>query len=499
MAIGRPSAGGEVGKYGYKFYKKIYERKCPACGSTNLVWDIFYAGNETSDWGHSNCNGKNEGGSAEGHVFCMGCDADWSIFGKPHGGTPKHLKGVSPLVKSTKDEAYQLKNGKMEASPKTAQSFSTDDIFKTISTYAFKHFRYKLRGSTFSTASGLVAHGYGDCWAFSEWIFNQLKKYKINCRVVQYATSEAPNGTHRSVQYKNKKNQWVNFPYREYGWGTKYHNMLNDTPGAKHPNSVPFKYTAGGTIAAAKNVSGSSTTTTTVRITEGYDKEAPLQGYFEVTVSTEPSLKAKTKTVQVGFTQKPGTTNSLTGFTPVWINNTVKQINVDLLDFIKKSVYNDFSNKYDYYLHSIKFVAPVNRVVDSEKSAIEGKTVYKIEDWYTYDKSTKDNSSCKMDLYSINFNNATLINPTDLESCGKSIVGLMEELVSSSKYNVRLEYSRHRKDDTIFFSVDSKSKPSFVAMEGDENNILNMTGISYTPRSNLFNNSTVVFKDESQR
>lgn len=504
MAIGLPSASGELGKYGYTWYKRVYERKCPACGSTNLVFDIFYGG--SSGAGTPPCKGTYEsGGGVEGHVFCKGCDADWSIFGKPHGGTSKHLKSASSLTKSSKSEAQKLKNGKMEAVPKTGVSVSSDDIFKAISDYAFKHFKYKLEGSTYSTASGLEKHGYGDCWAFSEWIYKQLKKYKVNNKVVQYKTKESDQ--HRSVLYQAKSGKYVDFPYREYGWGTKYNNMLNNTSGSKKPNSTPFKYTSGGSIEQATTKKDSTTETSTVHVTTGYSRDKPLQGYFAVEFSmkdyadtTKPTFKDKTKTVYVGFTQKAASTLSLTGFSPVWINNSTKQISVDLLDFIRKTIANEQVNgKKKYFLHSIKFIAPVNKVVDSEKSNQEGKTVYKVEDWYTYDKSTHDNSSCKMDLYSMNFNNSTLINPSDLDSCGKNITSLMADILTASKYTASKQFAKHRCDDIINFSVDNQTEPKFIAHEGDDNNILRINGISYSPRSKLFNNSTVVFKNSSDR
>ena len=56
--------------------------------------------------------GNKEGGSAEGHIFCANCDADWSVFGNDHGGRNK-LTVVSQSVLTTKDAAYMLKNGEM--------------------------------------------------------------------------------------------------------------------------------------------------------------------------------------------------------------------------------------------------------------------------------------------------------------------------------------------------------------------------------------------------
>ena len=114
-AIGRPSAAGEVSKYGYTFWDTEFNLKCPHCGSTELYWSIFWAGNEYSNWGTFPATGRKEGGSAEGHIFCKKCDADWSVFGKDHGlGRTKNLTVHKSPKKSSKAEAYNLKNGKVK-------------------------------------------------------------------------------------------------------------------------------------------------------------------------------------------------------------------------------------------------------------------------------------------------------------------------------------------------------------------------------------------------
>lgn len=412
-----------------------------------------------------------------------------------------HLGGGKTTADEDKKTSKKKKSKKNKNSDDEEETTEKKiDIFKEISDYAFKHFHYRWRGDTCSDAACMQRTGIGDCWAFSEFIFNQFKKNKINCRVCDYSTLPDGSPHHRSVQYMNSKKEWVDFPYREYGWGTKYNNMLNNTDGSKHPNSIPLKYTAGGTIEQGNGSGvGSSTTTTNVRTSRGYSRDKVIQGYFEITLSTKQSFKAKTTTVQVGFTQKPALKNSITGFTPIWINNSVKQLNIDLLRFVKTAIFReDLHGEKRYYLHSIKFVAPVNKSIDTEKST-EKKIKYKYEDWFTFDKSNHDYSSCKMDIYSINFNNSTLINPKDLDSCGKSVASLFEELLNDSKYTVSRQYGKHRCDDRINFAVDNKTKPKFTAQEGDDDNILEINGVSFTPRTTLLNNSTVVFKDNSHK
>jgi len=115
-AIGRPSAGGEVSQYGYTFYETEFENVCPKCGEKGtLFWDIFWSGNETSNWGHIRKTGNYEGSSAEGAVFCSNqkCDGDWSIFGKEHGYENTRLKVHKKPKASSKSKAYELRNGKL--------------------------------------------------------------------------------------------------------------------------------------------------------------------------------------------------------------------------------------------------------------------------------------------------------------------------------------------------------------------------------------------------
>lgn len=113
MAIGRPSAPGELSQYGYKFYMTTFERVCPYCGSTELYWGIFWAGNESANYGVFPATGHKEGGSVEGHIFCANCDADWSIFGNEHVLSGKSLNVITKSVLSSKEAAYMLKNGEM--------------------------------------------------------------------------------------------------------------------------------------------------------------------------------------------------------------------------------------------------------------------------------------------------------------------------------------------------------------------------------------------------
>ncbi|AMD17747.1 hypothetical protein TL18_06790 [Methanobrevibacter sp. YE315] len=111
LAIGRPSTASEESKYGYTFYKVQLTRTCSYCGSHNLYWSIFFAGNEYDNWGRFPATGNMEGGSAEGIIICADCDSDWSIYGHNHGGGGGDLTALTTPVKTTKQDAYDLLAG----------------------------------------------------------------------------------------------------------------------------------------------------------------------------------------------------------------------------------------------------------------------------------------------------------------------------------------------------------------------------------------------------
>lgn len=467
MAIGLPSAGKDSKK---GWTKGIFERKCPNpnCGSNQLFWDWNFA---KGNYGHSDCLGNSEGSSAEGIVRCKSCDMDFSVQGWEHiNGSKRRLPLVGSLVSSSKAEAQKLKSGKMSAVPKGNVKVSADNVLASIAKIA-KQYTYDINGS--STYSAMKKSGRGDCHGFSDLIWTELKKYKVSCRIYEYATSYSSR--HRSVVYKNAKNQWVSFPYKKYG----LNRMLYPTSGLKINNNYVKNY-KGTNIANVKSKSSNkSTQTSNVTTTKGYDKDKPINGYIQLKYSTSKDKTAKIKSVYLNFTQKAGTASDISGLSTVWVNNSTRKTSVDLKDW-----FNDNEPNQRIYLREIRFVAPIIKTTNDDEKA----------EWYTFDKSTKDYSSCKMDLYEIIFDDAMALNPTDLQSCGKSISDMLKDIVTASKYRATMVYEEHRCNDTINFSINNQTEAVFVASEGDNNNILDWTNITYSPVGDLRNDSICVFK-----
>ena len=119
LAIGLPSAGKD--KRSYTFTETQFSNYCPKCKRKGtLLWGIFYG---------SRFNGKSEGGSAEGHIFCSNgmCDADYSVQGWDHiNGSNYRCKILVDTKKSSKERALQLKEGKLPYDG-PASSNSNDD------------------------------------------------------------------------------------------------------------------------------------------------------------------------------------------------------------------------------------------------------------------------------------------------------------------------------------------------------------------------------------
>ena len=481
MGIGKVSAGKSGGFNGNQIYKTIFKNKCPRCGKETLVWDSARSDSDCVHCGGYKHSKREWGNISETEISCASCCSDFDcVTGwEKDGKYSSKLTKVGSTVKSSKAEQTKLHKGEMYAVPKGSQTtVSADDIFKAIRN-ACKGWTHRTKTGT--TASYLEKHHVGDCWAWSDWIGKQLKKYKVNYKIVEYKSGGSDQ--HRSVLYQNSKGKYVDFPYRKYNFPSGINNTAGSTKGKE-----VVKYLAGGRINQA-TTSGSTTKTQTVEttVTKGFDKENAFQCYIDIIYSIKPTnsdekakLSDKKYHIYLNFTQSASSQYAMSGLEPVWVNNAMKRISVEGV----VSRIQSYKGDVKVYLHGINFVTPKIKATKDNKTTT----------WYTVDKTTKDNSSCKMYLSKIEFNNAKGSKPEPLDSCGKTVNELMQSMVEEAGYTVVMEYGEHRCDDKINFKLTNSNTPVFTATEGDNNNILDWGNISYNPANELFNMSRCVFK-----
>lgn len=113
MAIGKAINPGEIEKYGSSnYYRTIFYRKCPKCGSAELYWSIFWGSKESSTSGKFPATGKKESNANKGLVICKKCGSRFSPLGNSTGIDDRKLKVYNGPYKTKKTEAYALKKGK---------------------------------------------------------------------------------------------------------------------------------------------------------------------------------------------------------------------------------------------------------------------------------------------------------------------------------------------------------------------------------------------------
>lgn len=124
-----------------------------------------------------------------------------------------------------KKQSQESKKKKVKSVPeKTDINKAIDDVGKKFHGYGYSH--------CCSTLAGIRANKRGDCWAMSFLLACELKKRGVTARILNYPTSMSAN--HRSVQYKDSKGKWQNFPYRKYG----FHSWFNNTGGVSKGRNI---------------------------------------------------------------------------------------------------------------------------------------------------------------------------------------------------------------------------------------------------------------------
>lgn len=64
--------------------------------------------------------------------------------------------------------------------------------------------------------------GRYDCFSMSHKLTCYLRKHGVTAKTIVYYSASSNSGTHRTVRYKNDKGNWVDFPYKKYGFDSLF-------------------------------------------------------------------------------------------------------------------------------------------------------------------------------------------------------------------------------------------------------------------------------------
>ena len=139
-----------------------------------------------------------------------------------------HTQAVENEKKATETASKNTSNA-VKKTTSTAKTAAKVDINKALDEVGKLMAKKKYARGTYTKYSQIKKYGKGDCWAGSYFVACELKKRGVTCRIMQYKTSMSDR--HRSVQYKNSKGNWVDFPYKKYGISTNFRNTSNASKG----------------------------------------------------------------------------------------------------------------------------------------------------------------------------------------------------------------------------------------------------------------------------
>ena len=149
------------------------------------------------------------------YFFVMGNSIEWD--------------GEGPILNNI-ELRYGAKSPNKKEVPETGASYSKSasngDVQSAIEEVGTQWSSIGYCGSC-QTGDCVKQTGCGDCWGMSSLLYQELKSRGVTARILQYPTSMANN--HRSVQYRDSTGQWIDFPYREYGFNTLFNNTSGTT------------------------------------------------------------------------------------------------------------------------------------------------------------------------------------------------------------------------------------------------------------------------------
>lgn len=151
------------------------------------------------------------------YYFVMGKNIEWEGETPITGTVELRYGAKSPENKEVPETGTSYSSSNNENSFNGDISSALDTVGKKYSSYGYCH--------TCQTSSCVKQHKCGDCYGMSDLLHCELSSLGVESKIVQYGSSYSPSGTHRSVLYKNQNGQWVDFPYRKYGFNSWFNSM----------------------------------------------------------------------------------------------------------------------------------------------------------------------------------------------------------------------------------------------------------------------------------
>lgn len=123
--------------------------------------------------------------------------------------TQSNTDTTENLTQIINNNAATTTAAKTTTTAPAANKNKIETILKKAAGYGYE------RGTGKTTAEALIKYKKGDCWAMSDYLFNEIKKAGFRVREIQYITMEST--AHRTIQLYNKnKKAWEDLPYKYY-------------------------------------------------------------------------------------------------------------------------------------------------------------------------------------------------------------------------------------------------------------------------------------------
>lgn len=159
------------------------------------------------------------------YYFVMGKNIEWE-GDQPITGTLELRYGAeSPEQKDVPESGAGYSGG-------FSSSTYNEDVDQAIQTVAKKYSGYGYC-HTCQTGDCAKQHKCADCYGMSDLLYCELSALGIEAKIVQYPSSYAQSGTHRSVLYRDNNGNWTDFPYRKYGFNSYFNSMAASKKGKR--------------------------------------------------------------------------------------------------------------------------------------------------------------------------------------------------------------------------------------------------------------------------